>query len=310
VGQSRKLDFSSGSAFHRLKTVLKRAPVEFREINFVYHNFLEKANLKNNSGENMERADFIMNGNYATRRLNLLLLLGFFICFLTFGFLFYGFGEISVSILQSGSSELPGNGKEINQFQSAILFYGIPGLFVLFTSIFLFLRWRIGRLFKTPLNIEDRSSAKKERKEKQVSVEDPEKIIYRVDKNREKLLYSHLLTVFQRKGRWVDFLFENLKDYEDAQIGAAVRSIHENCRKALDEHLSVQPILEGEDGAEIILEEGFSREAIRLTGQVIGTPPFKGVIRHRGWRIHRMDLPEFSSGSAQDILSPGEVEIL
>ena len=251
-----------------------------------------------------------MTGKYITRRLNRMLLLGFFICFGTTGFFFYGLGDLSFSTLQVGSSELQGNDGNINLLQSSILCYAFLGLFVLFAAIFLLLRWRIGRLFKIPLSPGNQSSAKKDVKEKRASEEDSEKIIYRVDKNREKLLYSHLITVFQRKGRWVDFLFENLNDYEDAQIGAAVRSIHENCRKALDEHMTIKPILEGEDGSEITLEEGFPRDVIRLTGHVQGKPPFKGVIRHRGWRIQSMDLPEFSTGSATDILSPGEVEIM
>ena len=49
--------------------------------------------------------------------------------------------------------------------------------------------------------------------------------------NHEKRLFIHLFAVLQREGRLLDFLQEDLSLYEDGQIGAAVRSIHENCKK-------------------------------------------------------------------------------
>src|SRR5262245_34707500 len=42
-----------------------------------------------------------------------------------------------------------------------------------------------------------------------------------------------LVTILQREGRLVDFFLEDIDDYTDQQVGAAVRDIHRNCRKAL-----------------------------------------------------------------------------
>ncbi|NTW36992.1 MAG: DUF2760 domain-containing protein [Syntrophobacteraceae bacterium] len=39
-----------------------------------------------------------------------------------------------------------------------------------------------------------------------------------------------ILSIMQRQGRLIDFLQEDLTLYDDAQIGAAVRSIHQGCR--------------------------------------------------------------------------------
>src|SRR5581483_11898321 len=42
-----------------------------------------------------------------------------------------------------------------------------------------------------------------------------------------------LLTLLQREGRLVDFLLEDIQAYDDAQVGAAVRDIHQKCQAAL-----------------------------------------------------------------------------
>jgi hypothetical protein len=223
---------------------------------------------------------------------------------------FYIFSEGLAASLAGAPSDAGDFLQAFNPYRHTFLLYGLPGLLALFLLMAGLVRRGIGRSFQKVSGLDVQTPEKRSAKEKQFSGEVREKIIYRVDKNREKLLYSHLLGVFQRKGRWVDFLSENLNDYEDAQIGAAVRSIHESCSKALKEHVALKPILEAEDGDEITLEEGFSRESIKLIGRVQGKPPFTGRVRHRGWRIEKMDIPEFSSDEMLSILSPAEVEVL
>ena len=56
-------------------------------------------------------------------------------------------------------------------------------------------------------------------------------------------LYLHLVTVLQKEGRLLDFFSEDLSQYNDGQIGAAVRDIHRNCKKALEEHVAPQAVL-------------------------------------------------------------------
>jgi hypothetical protein len=119
----------------------------------------------------------------------------------------------------------------------------------------------------------------------------------------------HVLSLFQREGRLVDFLKEDLTAYEDAQIGAAVRSIHEGCRKALDKHFGPQPVLDRDEGEEVSIPSGFDPHAIRLTGNVSGEPPFKGVLQHKGWRAARVELPSLSGSQDATIIAQAEVEI-
>ncbi|MCD6293453.1 MAG: DUF2760 domain-containing protein [Deltaproteobacteria bacterium] len=119
----------------------------------------------------------------------------------------------------------------------------------------------------------------------------------------------HLLSLLQREGRLVDFLEENLKDYDDAQIGAAVRSIQENCQKTLKKYLKIEAVIDREEDEEIAVEKGFDASAIKLTGNVSGEPPFKGTLQHRGWRVGQFDLPTLSGSPDPAVIAPAEVEI-
>jgi hypothetical protein len=118
-----------------------------------------------------------------------------------------------------------------------------------------------------------------------------------------------LLTLLQREGRLLDFLMEDVQTYSDAQIGSAVRDIHRTCRKALQEHLVLEPILPDAEGAEVTVPTGFDPSAVRLTGNVTGQPPFRGALRHHGWRVKAVNLAAPPSGQDEFVVQPAEVEL-
>ena len=118
-----------------------------------------------------------------------------------------------------------------------------------------------------------------------------------------------LLGLLQREGRLLDFLQEDVDQYSDAQIGAAVRDIHRGCKKALAEHLPVEPVLREAENAQVRVDPGFDPSRIRLTGNVVGEPPFVGALRHHGWRIARVKLPAPARGTDPTVVTPAEVEL-
>lgn len=118
-----------------------------------------------------------------------------------------------------------------------------------------------------------------------------------------------ILSLLQSKGRLIDFLQENIKDYQDAQIGAAVRAIHEDCAKALSEHFTLAPIMEEKEGETARISEGFDPSEIRLTGNITGAPPFEGIIQHPGWKITQIRLPGRPTGQKHTVIAPAEVEV-
>ena len=119
-----------------------------------------------------------------------------------------------------------------------------------------------------------------------------------------------MLALLQREGRLIDFLQEDLSLYDDAQIGAAVRPIHQGCRQALAQHIRLEPIMEDAEGSAVTVQPGFDIHAIRLSGNVVGEPPFRGALRHRGWRAASVDLPRPAQGQAGEmIVAAAEVEV-
>src|SRR5207302_2940697 len=60
----------------------------------------------------------------------------------------------------------------------------------------------------------------------------PERVLQKKAPTRGEALT--LLAVLQREARFVDFIKEPIAAYTDAQIGAAVRSVHKDCAAALE----------------------------------------------------------------------------
>jgi len=131
----------------------------------------------------------------------------------------------------------------------------------------------------------------------------------KIEQERRQRLFLHTLSVLQREGRLLDFFAEDLSLYEDGQIGAAVRSIQEDCKKAIKKYIDLKPVLNGEEGELVTIEEGFDIDAVTLVGNVAGHPPFEGVIKHPGWKAGKKEVPRLSDIQDPCIMTPAEVEI-
>ena len=118
-----------------------------------------------------------------------------------------------------------------------------------------------------------------------------------------------LLALLQRDGRFIDFLEQEITSFPDVEIGAVARVVHEGCRKALHAHATITPIRSEEEGAAVTLPEGFSPALVKLSGNVQGSGPYKGVVRHRGWRAADLVLPTPVKGHDSTVIAPAEVEL-
>jgi hypothetical protein len=118
-----------------------------------------------------------------------------------------------------------------------------------------------------------------------------------------------LLALLQREGRLVDFLREPLDGFSDADIGAAARDVHRGCRKVLEQHLTLEPVMPGAEEAKVSVPKGFDPAEIRLIGEARGEPPFRGTLRHHGWRVVDAKLPSLTDGIDRMVIAPAEVEL-
>src|SRR2546421_3152148 len=119
-----------------------------------------------------------------------------------------------------------------------------------------------------------------------------------------------LLTVLQRESRLLDFLMEEtLQGADDGQIAAAVRDIHPKAQATLRKYLRLEPVLTEAEGSTVTVASGFDPSAIQLVGNVTGQPPFRGVVRHAGWRVKELSLATPPEGQDEFVLAPAEVEL-
>jgi hypothetical protein len=123
---------------------------------------------------------------------------------------------------------------------------------------------------------------------------------------------AEIVTFFgllQEKGRLVDFLMEDVAPYEDSEVGAAARVIHQGCRQVLQEYFKISAVSEAQEGAEVTVPAGYSPDQYRLVGKLTGEPPFKGTLLHKGWKTEFVKLPRIVMTERLPAIAPAEVEL-
>ena len=105
----------------------------------------------------------------------------------------------------------------------------------------------------------------------------------------------------------MDFVQQEVVTFSDAEIGAAARLVHEGCRRALRAHARVVSIRQEAEGAPLTLEQASAD--VKLVGNVAGSAPFRGVLRHRGWRVEELSLPKLIGEHDLHVVAPAELEL-
>ena len=116
------------------------------------------------------------------------------------------------------------------------------------------------------------------------------------------------LAILQRDSRLIDFLMEDISSYADDQVGAAVRELHDQCRDSVSRYLTLQPVIDGVEGT-FAKAPSTDAQLVKFVGNVPAKPPTGGILRHKGWRAAKVDLPQLSSKQDAAILAPAEIEI-
>jgi hypothetical protein len=116
-----------------------------------------------------------------------------------------------------------------------------------------------------------------------------------------------ILAILQRDSRLVDFLMEDISGYSDDQIGAAVRELHDQCRDSINRYVTLEPVIDGVEGT-FAKAPSSDPGVVKFVGNVPAKPPSGGLLRHKGWRARKIDLP---AAGRQDvsIIAPAEIEI-
>lgn len=123
----------------------------------------------------------------------------------------------------------------------------------------------------------------------------------------------HLMAQLQEKGRFLDFIMDDVSAYQDVQVGAAARVVHQGCTQVLGDYFKICPIRKESEGSSIEINDGDEMGQFRLLGQV-KEAPFKGTIVHKGWATSKVNLPESVGSTKQlaqglQVIAPAEVDL-
>ncbi len=124
---------------------------------------------------------------------------------------------------------------------------------------------------------------------------------------------AHFLGILQAKGRFLDFVMDDITSYNNEQVGAAARVVHQGCSKVISEYFTIAPLHEGPEGDVVELKPGYNPAEYRPAGKLADGAQIRGNIVHRGWKATEVNLPRLAETVAESdkgfVISPAEVEV-
>ncbi|MBZ5592213.1 MAG: DUF2760 domain-containing protein [Acidobacteriia bacterium] len=117
-----------------------------------------------------------------------------------------------------------------------------------------------------------------------------------------------MLSIMQRDSRLIDFIMEDVATYSDEQVGAAVRGLHDQARESLSRYVKLEPVIDGVEGT-FTKPAVSDPAAVKFVGNVPAGKPAGGLLRHKGWRAGKIDLPPLNPKQDSSIIAPAEIEI-
>jgi hypothetical protein len=118
-----------------------------------------------------------------------------------------------------------------------------------------------------------------------------------------------LVSLLQQRGRFVDFVMQDIAPISNEQVGAVARFVHQGCRSVFQEIFDIQPVRSEDEGASVHLASAPDPEKVRLQGK---TPsyPTEGSIIHRGWLTTKVSLPVVTGERTPPyVIAPADVEL-
>ena len=139
-----------------------------------------------------------------------------------------------------------------------------------------------------------------------LKVEESKEVKVKDEKNIDGVF---LLSLFQKQGRLVDFLQQDITTFSNAEIGEAARVVHDGCAKILVDYFTMEAIRTEEEGVLVNVEADYNLSEITLTGNLRGSAPYRGELLHHGWKISDQHPPEQLDPKARFIVQPAEIEV-
>ena len=139
-----------------------------------------------------------------------------------------------------------------------------------------------------------------------LKVEESKEVTVKDEKNIDGIF---LLSLFQKQGRLVDFLQQDIASFSNAEVGEAARVVHDGCARILGDYFTMEAIRTEEEGALVSVDADYNLSEITLTGNLRGSAPYRGELLHHGWKISDQHPPEQLDPKARFIVQPAEIEV-
>jgi len=124
---------------------------------------------------------------------------------------------------------------------------------------------------------------------------------------------AQLLSLLQEKGRFLDFVMDDIKSYPDAQIAAAARFVHQGCQAVMQHNFKIEPVASVSEHSALTLDADYPRSDYRLSGKIGTEAPISGTLKHKGWKTSAINLPKVIGSKAEakgsHLLAAAEVEV-
>ena len=178
---------------------------------------------------------------------------------------------------------------------------------------------KIDRLEKKLVNsVQEKTKIEEDLKVKEIAIKDQQHRLHeqsislkeKQDKGEQAVT---LLSLLQEKGRFLDFLMDDIALYGDEQVGSASRVVHQGCSKVLKDYFKINPIFSEEEGTQVFLSDRNQMKNIdyRFVGESDSSTVESGRLLHKGWKTDFVKLPETIEKKLdkKNIIAPAEIEI-
>ena len=121
-----------------------------------------------------------------------------------------------------------------------------------------------------------------------------------------------LLSLLQDRGRFLDFVIEDITAYSDAQVAAASRVVHQGCKAVINECLALAPAHAGAEGDRITVDTAADPNRYRLEGKLAQsrlTPAWSSIAAGRRPGCRCRATRARSTPRGENIVTPVEVEV-
>ena len=157
--------------------------------------------------------------------------------------------------------------------------------------------------------IEDALAGVSREGDKSAENPDSDTVSPKVDAGRSEAL--ELLATLQREARFIDFIKESLDNINDADVGAAARSVHDRCSSVLERCFEIRSLANVQEGDSLTLsiEEASNRTRFQFTGGIKEDSTVSGLVVHSGWVAQKCSTPRWSGAKDDElVLAPVVVE--